>query len=510
MANRLWSFKWDVTKEQKGSNVSKTSFNSYTPSLVPPNTDGEQYNVKTNNGGSPSITTVNVARDFPWTYSPPGAVARAETPKAYLLEKRLKTNALMSSIAYSFANAQLGINDITTFLQRNGGAAGDSFINILNKLKDTASNEFYLQTGNFAVATGAGQLQLPASPTQEQINQAKIALGKQTASNIQDYFQRIAGDSNETLNTPLLEAYKGLYPTVNTGWKYVLPYFEDYYSSSQNIFGDDSGNQNLSNLIKIPGDLLQSAAGAAGALSAPFGFSFQEKAKFYNFPSEGEEFSLTFPLINTGNIDFNQVVKNWQFLFLLLYQNKPSRINRNIIEPPVVYEVGIPGQKFYPFCYMTGLEVSFKGSRRELEFNLDFQNTVELTTAPTGNLIQQMDAAEDQVSDIASVTTSQKFKAIIPDAYMVKINLKSLVAETRNFMAYTILGRSLDAVAARVQNLDTVNTADNTGYLGGSNVNSGSNVGNQPGTPINYNVGGWPDPTGTGGIITPEFTARKQ
>jgi hypothetical protein len=497
MANRLWSFKWDVTKEQKGSNVSKTSFNSYTPSLVPPNTDGEQYNVKTNNSGSPTITTVNVARDFPWTYSPPGAVARAETPKVYLLEKRLKTNALMSSIAYSFANAQLGINDITTFLQRNGGAAGDSFIQILNNLKNSASNEFYLQTGNFANAFGVGNLELPngpglPSPTQEQINQAKVKLGQQTASNIQDYFQRIAGDNNATLDTPLLEAYKGLYPTINTGWKYVLPYFEDYYSSSQNIFGDDSGNQNLSNLIKVPADLLQSAAGAAGALSAPFGFSFQEKAKFYNFPSEGEEFSLTFPLINTGNIDFNQVVRNWQLLFLLLYQNKPSRINRNIIEPPVVYEVGIPGQKFYPFCYMTGLEVNFKGSRRELEFNLDFQNTVELTTTPTGNLIQQMATADDQVSDIASATTSQKFRAIIPDAYMVKINLKSLVAETRNFMAYTVLGRSLDSVAARVENLDDAG-ALNASSLGGSSVNQGSNVGNQPGTPVNYTVGGWPD-----------------
>ena len=331
---------------------------------------------------------------------------------------------------------------------------------------------------------------------------------------ILNYFNQKAGDTNSLLDDPLLSAYKNLYPSVNTGWRYVFPYFDDYYNSSQNVFGEDSGAQNMLNLISAGAETLQNIAGIAGALSRPFGFSFQEKAKFYNFPSEGEEFSFTFPLINTGSVTFDDVVKNWQLIYLLLYQNKPARIDRNIIEPPVFYEVSIPGQKFLPFCYITNIAVDFKGSRRELNFNLDFQNINTNESLPE-NFADNFNASglnefasNTPTRDIASSSTSTEFTAIIPDAYVIKITLKSLVTETRNFMAYTVLGKQNTNTIASITDLDEQLVAEVNKYLGNSTI-GGQNIGNQPGanTPVNYTVGGWPDPDNTGKIVNPSNVA---
>lgn len=494
MPSRLWAFKWDVKTEIKNSSVTKRDFDSFTPSLVPPNTSqGFTTNQRLIDAINNSSYTINVARDFPWTYSPPGDVARAETPKIFLTEKRLKTNAFISSIVYSFGNTREGVSDIVNFLEKQGFG---NFTNVLKQLKDNAIQAANIGTGavaNFLAPQGG------ISSFDENTAEAFRLRGQSIARELSEYFEDKALDTNTTLQTPLLQAYQNLYPSTNTGWKYVLPYFDDYYNSAQNIFGDDT-NMNVLNMIKAGSDVFQDVASFAGALSRPFGFSFQEKAKFYNFPSEGEEFSFTFPLVNTGSTTFDEVVRNWQLIFLLLYQNKPSRINRNVIEPPVFYEVNIPGQKFYPFCYITGMSVDFKGSRRELNFNLDIQNTVQQETSINNadpNLVGPQQQAEI-VRDLGSNVQSTKFRAIIPDAYVIKITMKSLVAETRNFMAYTVLGRSLDQVVAKVTDLDAVNSNATDSRLGQSaaqgsniNLNSGAN------TPVNYQSG-TVDSNGTG------------
>jgi len=490
MANRLWSFDYNATlnKSDQGTSEYSVSFESDAPRLIPASKADFLFNVPVNSK-NPQITTVNVARDYPWTYSKPGETARAETPKITLTEKRLNTNAFIASVAYSFANAKLGVEESVKYL-KSLGPTGQNFAQLLEKLQNSIAT-----AGEAALGTAYNFINNPSIKSLTSI-QENIATGQQVSQTVSDFFKNRVIDNNPVLDQPLLQAYKNLYPTVNTGWQYVLPYFEDYYSSSQNIFGDDS-NINVLNFIKEGSQQVQSIAGLAGAISHPFGFSFQEKAKFYNFPSEGEEFSFSFPLINTGNIDFNQVVRNWQLIFLLLYQNKPARINRNLVEPPVLYEVSIPGQKFLPFCYITGISVDFKGSRRELKFDLNVQETVELESINnavdprTANLPGDANNVGGIIKSVGSTARNKEFFAIIPDAYMIKISLKSLVTETRNFMAYTVLGKT-NTANAQVVDIDAINNAN--GNFGNSNV-GGNNIGNQSGanTPVNYTVGGWPE-----------------
>ena len=87
-----------------------------------------------------------------------------------------------------------------------------------------------------------------------------------------------------------------------------------------------------------------------------------------------------------------------------------QRIDRNIINPPPIYEVEIPGLKYMPLCYLSNIEVKFKGSRRTM--------TLPLPSATgQGNL---------------------GLNTVVPEAYEITLSITSLVAESKNFMYSTV------------------------------------------------------------------------
>ena len=142
--------------------------------------------------------------------------------------------------------------------------------------------------------------------------------------------------------------------------------------------------------------------------------NFQEKSKFYTYDKGGETISLSFPLINTGSATFDDVVKNWQFIFLLLWQNRAQRLDRNVVEPPPIYEVTIPGLRYMPLCYISDLKVEFKGARRTMTLPIPSSSgsgTVDLQT-------------------------------VVPEAYQISITITSLVGDTKNFMYSTVYNSS--------------------------------------------------------------------
>ena len=100
MANYLWSFK---------NSINGTS--TTTPSVVAlPKLDPASKTLSnfTTQGGTTATTQINVVRDFYWTYSPVGDVARAEVPRIILTERKLRTNALISQLKYSLGQAYSG------------------------------------------------------------------------------------------------------------------------------------------------------------------------------------------------------------------------------------------------------------------------------------------------------------------------------------------------------------------------------------------------------------------
>lgn len=330
---------------------------------------------------------VDVVNGFYWTHTP--LTKREEVPFIYLSEKRLKTNALIAQAAYNIMTA---------------GALGQRGVGIFDKVANTNLTEQTQKLRNFLQAAG---------------NSDKLGstLGglmagiKEVFTNDPFSLPRSRGAKN------VLGVYQGLYITEPTGWEYTLPYFEDYQNGVSNNFSD-------SNQANIGGGVLAGGAGAfvegtrglveglASAMNIKEPGTYIEKPKFYQFDDSGDDVTVSFPLLNTGHATYQDVIRNWQFIYLLVYQNRPVRFTRDLIEPPVIYEVSLPGFKYMPYAYISKLEVQFQGSRRPMQ------------------MVYKDESSLGQGNNVVNT--------IIPDGYNVQITLKGLVAETRNFL-YTSL-----------------------------------------------------------------------
>jgi hypothetical protein len=349
--------------------------------------------------------TVNVVSDFYWTYSKL-IDSRKEVPRLLLTERRLKTNAMVNQLKYSFGVSKSNIREIAKVIP------------------DGVKNPLY----NFL--TGARQSET-GQKAAKFANTVEAKLAQLNA------FQ----DNNNIFeNNPYLKPYQNLYITEPTGWQFILPYFENLNNSQTNAFADDTNQASLG-ILKMGAEMLGKVSDITAALRTPTQVTFVEKTKFYNYGTEGDQVSVNFPLINTGSATFDDVVRNWELLFLLLYNNKPSRKNVSVIDPPVIYTAEIPGVKFFPFCYIADMTIEFQGSRRELTFNLDTIDSLNVDKlANTQGQIRLDKNNNNLVRGFSNNTTLRSITTIIPDAYQVKITFKSLVPDSKNFM-YTVLNK---------------------------------------------------------------------
>ena len=142
-----------------------------------------------------------------------------------------------------------------------------------------------------------------------------------------------------------------------------------------------------------------------------------EQPKAFTFTGREKSYTVSFPLLNTKS--YTEVIKNWQFLFLLAYQNTPNRINRDLIDPPCIYEAYIPGLWYSKYAALTNLSVNFVGARREMFVPIQFLDHAdnEHAQTATGNWIPK----------------NKKCLAVIPDAYQVTMTFTELFGETQNF-----------------------------------------------------------------------------
>lgn len=425
---------------------------------------------------SPGYSLIDVINDFQWTTTPKGG--RQEVPALFLKEKRLKTNAMMAQVAYYglalgnvIAGSIAGFNNLPENLKPliegvvggfvgnkfgqifQGGLAGvGQFASGLAARNPLLADAFQTIAGagggiGRTAAIGAGAAfgyGLDTSTPSVGLNalyQAIPTLNKYIP-------QRFNIDS---LGSEILGPYEGLYITEDTKFLYNLPYFSDEQNTVNNQFGDfdevftgiDPTNLNA---------LAQSTRGLASYISGIVNFDapgiYIEKPKFFNFDHGGERIRFRFPLINTGWSNFNDVSRNWQLLYLLTYQNRPNRRSRDLIDPAVIYEVTIPGVRFYPFCYISSMSINFVGARRRMNI-----------TAPVGG-------------GQSTVNT------IIPDAYIVDVELTTLVSETQNFL-YSVLQDRQNIVTV-TDNNPILNIAAREMQRSYNQVNLTSQVGTDP------------------------------
>jgi hypothetical protein len=384
------------------------------PRLVPPTNStfrsfaNQSQNFINNDSVSSYINgQVDVVNDFHWTSSP--LASRQDIPAIELKEKRLKTNSLIAQLAYYSLIASGKGGEVLGRLSNLFGSSG---------IGSGALGGFLSSTIGRTLA-GAGQSLLGAISNFGNSGLVRGLVQFSTGRNLNDLFTQTTASS---MGSDILAAYEGLYITEDTKFSYRMPYFENIQNAVVNAFNNDDQilSQKSFGLSKFIGGAASLAESLAYTLAGTINITepgiYIEKPQFYNFASSGDQITFSFPLINTGWATFEDVQRNWQLIFMLIYQNRANRKSRDLIDPPCLYEVSIPGIKYIPYAYIKGLSVQFMGARRSYKIN------------------------------VPSMKGTRKINTIIPDAYIVTISLQGLVAETQNFL-YSMLFEKQDIVS---------------------------------------------------------------
>jgi len=320
---------------------------------------------------------INVVNDFAWTNSPKGS--RDDVPKLQMIEQRIVLNSTVTNMVYS---ALASVDNVS--------ALGNTAAGLVDR---------FFPTENPEDATTSGDAVDAATTTAEEVS---------NKSKLRDAFETVMqGGYFKTFDSDVLKPYEGLYATEYTGFNYYFPYLEDAYREVNNNFGTGDDNNILGPLANLAAD----AASLTNVLNIAKPGTYIEKSKQFSMGDSGRTLNVTIPLLNTGS--FEDVRLNWQLIFGLVYQNRPGRVSKSIIDQPVIYEVHLPGVAYMPYAYISSLSVKFLGNRRDMEFDVP---------------IMSEGANGGSVSNIGNI------KTVIPDAYELSLSITGLNEETRNFI----------------------------------------------------------------------------
>ena len=357
------------------------------------------FSSETYTAGAPKLKgrKFSVHTDYHWTLNGTKSI-RKYVPWIYLKEYKLTQSGEISALKNTLASIEesgLASTAFSTGLGSITGAAAGSVIPIIGG----TVGEF---VGRYAGAAG---------PRDTGTTVVNALLGGRGGGKKINY----------------LSPYDGLYPSEETGFEYFLPYLNvenmtgtagswssvspsDAVAGIASMLGiiptitGGSGKDNIENLGKVL-SASRKMAMAEATLNNP-GAAIETIKKFAP-KDQGDTIEVVFYLFNTEST--SEIRRNWEFLFTLTYQNLPNRKSTNLLDPPCVYSVEVPGYKRFPLAVIEAYKVSNEGTTRLI--NLD-----------TGKLVEP-----------GSVNENVK---LIPEAYKISLTLKSLFYNTRNLFYY--------------------------------------------------------------------------
>jgi len=358
-------------------------------------------------------------------------ILKQKLPFVFIEEYSIVSNSLINQFRY-FGDI-IRYDEVVGGIKQTARVIGDATIG-LDNIKSAKDNieglaswigSIYSRTAD---AIGAV---VPAGVASVAASAGALAGGVADALNPKNILPFITPNINESsfdeqLLGPSLKPYSGLYQTQPTGFRYIMPYFDNKMHNINNKFVDNFTGfmgvetqplKNLPNVFKAGADMVKSVGeaflsiprslGGGGAYNAP---STYVEIPQYFAAGEYDSYTVTFDLLNT--FDFKDIQKNYDLIFLLAFQNLPYREDIVNIVPPKIYTLLIPGQIFLPYCHMKSIKVDYIGNRRQVEIK-KFINKTGITT---------------------NILPKEEQNIIVPDCYRVSIEFLSMVKPSSNFM----------------------------------------------------------------------------
>lgn len=350
------------------------------------------------NNPNKKVDLIDVVNDFKWTISP--KTSRGDVPYIWLNERYITLNALLNQAVYG----------ISAVLDNKGAQF------VAKTAKETA------QQFDSAITS------LSSMGLYNSVKTFFNDLGQDTAiagNKLLDKFG-IVDTLGPVLESPL-SPYKGLYYTVESGFNYKLPLFNSEFWSTSNDFTDSTSEGNSSFVASIVDTLKTMGPGLEAAKL--FNVATNQYGTYVEFPkqytlSSPNTYTVTFDLINTKPASYDDVKSNFKLLFLLFYQNLPIRRNKQLVDPPAIYNIYVPGQKRMPYAYLQSINIKNLGATRLMD--IDFTDVASINPPVA-----------------ATSTFPPIWKTVIPDAYRITLTFKDLIPETKNTLYASFLTNSI-------------------------------------------------------------------
>lgn len=255
----------------------------------------------------------------------------------------------------------------------NAGALGNN-----KKIPALYVNEYRQNLSTFAAS-----IKSAVTGTATTVKSAMMDTGASTNS--------AANHFNAIINSTggYLSPYSDLYSISNVNClKYVFPYFEQTSFSVTNTFSE--GPQSKGGALKNTLDEWVNTSGILGGFAEQInelksigdlltGRSeigdegiYIEKPKYFQYGENAESITVNFVLYNTIKHPSDPAVpwqKNYQFIKNFALKNLPYKISFFSYLTPALYEVQIPGTKYFPISFVSNFSATNLGVAHYLDLN---------------------------------------------------------------------------------------------------------------------------------------------
>ncbi len=352
---------------------------------------------------------INVTKDFKWTKTIRNDINVSQIPTLSLTEYYITQPAFLSNLGNMLAvipNAVKGLaknTGITAGVKTLADSIREGIGNLENSslYQDSVGKNLknpLVQSVKGSVASGAG------------------AVAGAVAGGVNSVLQGLAlqGSGIDVGSAAYMKAYEDIYGVLKSNFRYRIPFFTKDWKSITTKFeasGSKSGPLGGENpATQFIDKRFGEVENIANSLTTGFAMDF---AKSYQYGDGAPETIINFILDNTYDSFTDKegvpsYQKNWELIFLLLYQNLPNKRNRLFFDPPVIYRADVPGVFHYLYSYMSKLEVTALGNTQPRKISLNIKDNKE------------------------STDNKQSTETLIPEAFNVSITLKSLLPETKN------------------------------------------------------------------------------
>ena len=413
---------------QSTTNAFSPGLDFSAPVICPPGTNPKDFY---NDMGAANISTIDVLNNFDWTLNAGHSrQAMDDIPYIRMSEYSINFNSFLQNLKFMLNVAADAAKSTGVFEN------------------DLVKNATGIATG--AVEEGIGIIDKIFDKTDV------AGAAKEAKDGVKDFLNNNARIDHAGI-PHYLRPYNGLYGVRPTGFQYKIPYFNADWKTVRSSWGDITGGGILGSLANIG----QNVAGGfveAGAMMKTG--AYFERPKSYAFDDAGEAITFKFPLYNTRS--YEELTKNFELVLMLTYQQLANKMSHVLLDPPVIYDVEIPGKYYTPYGYIANLSIQGIGAQRLQTMNLlsKFQDTPSTDQAshPTNEEVyggfrthdrgaghnepkrDQAGRATPLFAGGAQDSTDLNVTAIIPDVWEVTITMQSLVPNTKNLFYHSLAG----------------------------------------------------------------------